>query len=499
MHPPAEKYFSKNKFNSNQYMCENSLQNQYFQLGYNYSFLYSSNMNNFNVNFTLPNSNTKNYNFFANKGNSLNSASTRERSRTEAMDFEEIKQGLYQSIKANEIKFNFNTFKTNPCTNSLTHNHKHCENYHSFLDKRRNILLYQYSPEKCKYYELNSCPLQDQCSFSHNNVERLYHPLKFKTKFCSSIYQEIIDCEYGPFCGFAHSEQEIRNHLIHKLERDLDFYMFIFKTVFCPFNHEHNKASCVYAHNWQDFRRNPYIFYYSPQACPYWECESFIMNYQDGCKNGADCEYSHGWKEMWYHPFSYKIQPCQTSCSKKAECPYFHSFEDRRDLLYYQYTVPRKREDWKNPNVPILTNPNDIREYVLNFKAQNSLTPNLKINKMLKSENILEKKLLSPSSSIISVKAENKATEPQSNHEKVWEDMATLLGQEHKISPKSSPNSPARQLPIFKKILEKNQINEARNEISSEKEKPFSRTLTEKEIEISINKKSDLTYESEAK
>ena len=33
----------------------------------------------------------------------------------------------------------------------------------------------------------------------------------------------------------------------------------------CPYNFtEHDKSYCVYAHNWQDYRRKPHIYNYDP-------------------------------------------------------------------------------------------------------------------------------------------------------------------------------------------------------------------------------------------
>ena len=86
----------------------------------------------------------------------------------------------------------------------------------------------------------------------------------FKTKFCSHYPNSIDKCEYGIYCSFAHSESDIMIELIHNYEFDSDFYMFHYKTVFCPFNlTAHDKSICVYAHNWQDFRRKPNLYNYS--------------------------------------------------------------------------------------------------------------------------------------------------------------------------------------------------------------------------------------------
>jgi hypothetical protein len=64
------------------------------------------------------------------------------------------------------------------------------------------------------------------------------HPLeyrleKYKTKMCANLLNPG-DCEMGKFCPFAHEESELQGELIHNLEFDEDFYLFHFKTVWCP-------------------------------------------------------------------------------------------------------------------------------------------------------------------------------------------------------------------------------------------------------------------------
>jgi len=57
-------------------------------------------------------------------------------------------------------------------------------------------------------------------------------------------------------CAFAHSEEEVTVDLLHKFapaphETGADFYMFHFKTVWCPYSDAtHARDACVYAHNW---------------------------------------------------------------------------------------------------------------------------------------------------------------------------------------------------------------------------------------------------------
>ena len=130
------------------------------------------------------------------------------------------------------------------------HNHKHCPFYHNSKDRKR--LGNFYSADLCEYVEKSEqCPFGEMCIHSHNRVEQLYQPDKYKTKFCTFYPNNLVNCDYGTYCSFAHSENDIVIELIHNLEYDDDFYMFYFKTVWCPFNlTSHDKALCVYAHNW---------------------------------------------------------------------------------------------------------------------------------------------------------------------------------------------------------------------------------------------------------
>jgi hypothetical protein len=83
---------------------------------------------------------------------------------------------------------------------------------------------------------------------------------RFKTKFCLFFDKDIDNCQFKEGCSFAHSTSDIKVRLLHFLVQyntNSKFYMIYFKTEWCPFNYEHNKALCFYAHNFQDFRRRP--------------------------------------------------------------------------------------------------------------------------------------------------------------------------------------------------------------------------------------------------
>lgn len=227
---------------------------------------------------------------------------------------------------------NLQTFKLEKCALKFQHNHKQCPFYHYEKDRKRPGDFY--SDELCSYIEKNYlCPYGEKCLKSHNKVEQLYQAHNYKTKFCKFFPDVIDQCSYGIFCSFAHTEEEIQINLLHKMEKDIEFYIFFYKTVSCPFNQiKHDKKQCPYAHNWQDFRRVPDIYNYSPESCEHWQTDIFFDDYMEGCPKNIDCSKCHGWKELYYHPLVFKIKPCPyiEKCSKSLLCPFYHGNYDRR-------------------------------------------------------------------------------------------------------------------------------------------------------------------------
>lgn len=221
-------------------------------------------------------------------------------------------------------------FKSKPCPMPVQHNHKHCPYYHNSKDRKRPGNFF--SSEMCDHADTDDCRNGDNCNKAHNRVEQLYKLEKYKTKFCSHYPNNLHLCEYGLFCSFAHSEADINIELVHNYEYDHDFYMFHFKTAWCPFNlTQHDKALCVYAHNWQDYRRKPQIANYDPVPCSNWKSTDFILNYEDGCHFKDKCTKCHGWKELEYHPQNYKTKHCPSkNCTKGQDCPHYHNNRERR-------------------------------------------------------------------------------------------------------------------------------------------------------------------------
>lgn len=226
-------------------------------------------------------------------------------------------------------------FKTQACQIKGPHNPKFCYFYHyENRDRRRQTNIFYYSADLCPAIEKNlECQLGDDCQYAHNKVEQLYHPERYKRKFCLFHPHKIEKCDYRNFCSFAHNENEIKIELLHNLKQDENFYLYKYKTVFCPYIYDHDRSQCVYAHNPQDFRRDPLTYKYNPVQCPDWSQDQ-IFNYEQGkCPRGMKCEKSHGWKELEFHPLYFKTKNCSNShkCIKK-DCPFYHNNGDRRTI-----------------------------------------------------------------------------------------------------------------------------------------------------------------------
>lgn len=245
-----------------------------------------------------------------------------------------------QLVESQFCKLDLNIFKVFKCSNQNKHSEKQCLYYHSMKDRRRSQNQFYYLPEICFAVQSDQkCQHGDYCNKSHNQVEMFYHKDKFRTKFCSHYNEEKDinevnnDCPYGTFCSFAHCEREIRVDLIHKLDKNLDFFIYYFKTVVCPFDHKHDKSICEYSHNLQDFRRNPKKYIYDKKNCSKWDNKKTILCYSDGCPDGYSCIYCHGWKELDFHPLNYKTTKCKNyrgNCEKGSLCPFYHTFENKR-------------------------------------------------------------------------------------------------------------------------------------------------------------------------
>lgn len=232
-------------------------------------------------------------------------------------------------------------YKTERCTRDPCRNPRTCPNFHSGDDFRRDPFAFPYSPELCEFGK--NCFSRSKCQFSHNKYETSYHPKRYKTRYCKHLL-EINQCKYGKYCGNAHNDQDIRIELLHTMAQDDDFYVFKYKTEFCPFQMEHNIRKCVYGHSWEDYRRNILVYPYSKSLCGNYQEVGFgRLEYR--CPNVKNCKMSHNVFESDFHPQSYKKYPCQYPKCDGVGCPFLHReenprfkvIEQRRDFYVYPY------------------------------------------------------------------------------------------------------------------------------------------------------------------
>lgn len=186
-------------------------------------------------------------------------------------------------------------FKVHRCPIEKQHNFKRCIYFHNELDRRRDPTKYFYGSEFCGPKRATDfCELGDACRFAHTKVEQAYHQDKYRNKFCNHYPDALSNCPYGKYCSYAHSEEEIRADMLENYKKDADFFLFQFKTRFCPYSKCEDRSKCIYAHNWQDFRRDPSKYLYRSESCPYWDPKKKVSSYDTACPKGIQCTYCHG-------------------------------------------------------------------------------------------------------------------------------------------------------------------------------------------------------------
>lgn len=176
-----------------------------------------------------------------------------------------------------------------------------------------------------------------------------------KRRFCTS-YPGVGQCRRGQTCSFAHSREEICAPLLDAEEERQEpgaltdmFFMYKYKTRWCPIGVQHEWHTCVYAHNYQDARR-PVSIGYGARLCPYWSKKDTGAEYSQRCPLGLRCPYSHGAKEQLYHPHYFKTVVCRDlkgkACPRQKLCAFYHTRHERRAAppTDVDYTKPLEGE-----------------------------------------------------------------------------------------------------------------------------------------------------------
>jgi hypothetical protein len=142
-------------------------------------------------------------------------------------------------------------------------------------------------------------------------------------------------------CPYAHSREEILGPVCSAEEEALDgvtpdFFMWTYKTQWCPIGSFHDWQECIYAHNYQDFRRDPRLGY-STMVCPDWEKANRDPKYCSRCPRGFSCGFAHGAKEQLYHPAYFRSVLCNDHfhgkrCPRGRQCAFFHKKKEKRSF-----------------------------------------------------------------------------------------------------------------------------------------------------------------------
>jgi hypothetical protein len=112
-------------------------------------------------------------------------------------------------LKAQHHTF-MSTYKTQECKKKHNHDKRQCTNWHTSADRRRNPFDIMYSPAECP--EGLFCREYNTCLKSHNMLEKMFHPDLFKISMCVRGPNGS-SCERGNLCAFAHSEEDLRQHI----------------------------------------------------------------------------------------------------------------------------------------------------------------------------------------------------------------------------------------------------------------------------------------------
>ncbi|CAF4202110.1 unnamed protein product, partial [Rotaria sp. Silwood2] len=117
-------------------------------------------------------------------------------------------------------------YKTEPCKRPprLCRQGYACPQYHNPRDRRRNPSIFKYKSTPCPHVKQNDewidptvCEASDSCKYCHTRTEQQFHPEIYKSTKCNDVSITSY-CPRGPFCAFAHIEQELKSY------RDFDLH-----------------------------------------------------------------------------------------------------------------------------------------------------------------------------------------------------------------------------------------------------------------------------------
>ncbi|XP_041363267.1 RING finger protein unkempt homolog [Gigantopelta aegis] len=124
---------------------------------------------------------------------------------------------LAEDPKWNDTNYVLANYKTEQCKRPprLCRQGYACPQYHNSRDRRRSPKTIKYRSTPCpnvkhgdEWGDPTQCESGDNCAYCHTRTEQQFHPEIYKSTKCNDMVQTGY-CPRGPFCAFAHVEQEM--------------------------------------------------------------------------------------------------------------------------------------------------------------------------------------------------------------------------------------------------------------------------------------------------
>ncbi|XP_072167844.1 putative E3 ubiquitin-protein ligase UNKL isoform X1 [Diadema setosum] len=116
-----------------------------------------------------------------------------------------------------DTNFVLANYKTEPCNKPprLCRQGYACPRFHNARDRRRNPRKFKYRSTPCPNVKIgdewgdpSNCEQSDNCQYCHTRTDQQFHPEIYKSTKCNDMQQTGF-CPRGPFCAFAHVDQEM--------------------------------------------------------------------------------------------------------------------------------------------------------------------------------------------------------------------------------------------------------------------------------------------------
>ncbi|CAE1293516.1 UNKL [Acanthosepion pharaonis] len=126
-------------------------------------------------------------------------------------------RALTEDPRWNDTSYVLANYKTEQCKRPprLCRQGYACPQFHNSRDRRRSPKKFRYRSTPCPnvkhgddWGDPAQCESGDNCAYCHTRTEQQFHPEIYKSTKCNDMVQTSF-CPRGPFCAFAHVEQEM--------------------------------------------------------------------------------------------------------------------------------------------------------------------------------------------------------------------------------------------------------------------------------------------------